>query len=69
MMGHKDRLISGMEYDVIFARRIYCYLVNNSKLTRYVKKSINRRDRKKAKLEWDYKLTIKDVEEIIKELE
>ena len=37
MMGHKDKLKSGMEYDVIFARRIYCYLVNNNKLVKYVK--------------------------------
>lgn len=50
-MGHKDSLKSGMEYDVIFARKIYCYLINNSKLKRFVKNAINRRNRKKAKLE------------------
>jgi len=51
MMGHRDRLKTGMEYDVIFARRIYCYLFNNSKLKRFVKNAINRRNRRKAKLE------------------
>ena len=51
MMGHKDKLKSGMEYDVIFARKIYCYLFNNSKLKRFAKNAINRRNRRKAKLE------------------
>ena len=50
MMGHKDRLKTGMEYDVIFARKIYCYLFNNSKLKRFAKNAINRRARRKAKL-------------------
>ena len=49
-MGHKDRLKIGMEYDVIFARKIYCYLFNNSKLKRFAKNAINRRARRKAKL-------------------
>jgi len=51
MMGHRDRLKTGMEYDVIFARRIYCYLFNNSKLKRFAKNAINRRSRKKAKMD------------------
>ena len=50
-MSHKDKLKTGMEVDVIFARRLYCYLHNNSKLIRYVKTSINRRNRQKARLE------------------
>jgi len=50
MMGHKDRLKTGMEYDVVFARKIYCYLFNNSKLKRFAKNAINRRARRKAKL-------------------
>jgi len=51
MMGHKDKLKSGMEFDVIFARKIYCYLKNNYKLIKYVKKSINRRNRQNSRLE------------------
>ncbi len=51
MMGHKDKLKTGMEVDVIFARRWYCYLINNSKLKSFVKNNINRRNRRKTKLE------------------
>jgi hypothetical protein len=51
MMGHKDKLKTGMEVDVIYARKWYCYLINNTKLIRFVKKSINRRNRRKSKLE------------------
>lgn len=49
MMGHKDKLINGLEYDVILSRRYYCYLYNNSKLKSYAKNNINRRSRRLAK--------------------
>ena len=45
MMGHRDKLKSGLEYDVIFARKIYCYLQNNPKMVKFAKNQINRRDR------------------------
>lgn len=44
-MGHKDKLKGGLEFDVLYGRKIYCYLKNNSKLKRYAKNRINRRNR------------------------
>lgn len=49
MMGHRDKLKTGMEYDVIFARKMYCYLQNIPSLVRYVKRSINKRTRAESK--------------------
>lgn len=37
MMGHKDKLKTGMEYDVIFARKKYCYLCNRPDNVKFVK--------------------------------
>ena len=50
-MGHRDKLNSGLEYDVVFkwGRRYLCYLHNNSKLKSYAKNQINRRSRYSAK--------------------
>ena len=51
MMGHKEVIKNSLENDVIFGRGMYCYLVNNSKLKRFVKKCISKRNRSKAKHE------------------
>ena len=51
MMGHRDILIDGLEYDVLYGRKYYCYLTNNYKLKSYAKNKINRRNRKKSKHE------------------
>lgn len=48
MMGHKDKL-KGIEIDVVFERHILCYLKNIPGITRFGKRSINRRNRKQAK--------------------
>ena len=48
MMGHKERLKTGAEYDVIFARDVYCYLVNSTAAHK-IKKQMTRRNRRKYK--------------------
>lgn len=42
--------INGLEEDVIYARDIYCYTANNPSIVKFVKRQINKRDRRKAKL-------------------
>ena len=49
MMGIKQRLKSGEEYDFIYARGQCCYLVNNAKLKKRIKKRMSRRRRKENK--------------------
>lgn len=51
MMGHREKLIDGIEEDFIYARGLYCYLVNNTKLKRYVKRKMSKRYRHEAKRE------------------
>lgn len=46
MMGHREKLKTASEYDVIYARGIYCYTVNTS-APRKVKKQMMRRNRRK----------------------
>ena len=41
---------NNLEQDVIYARHIYCYINNNSKLVRYVKRVLSKRFRKKNKI-------------------
>jgi hypothetical protein len=47
MMGHKERLKSGDEYDKILFRSPYRYL---RKASRKIKKKVNRRERRKNKM-------------------
>ena len=49
MMGHKDRLIDGYEYDLVYGKQYYCYMSNISGISKYIKNKINRRDRRNAK--------------------
>lgn len=49
MMGHKEKLKSGLELDVIYQKQILCYLKNYPGIVRYVKRSMNKRTRQKAK--------------------
>ena len=48
MMGTRQKLKSGMEYDYIYARGIYCYLINNAKLKRWIKRCLSKRRRKEV---------------------
>lgn len=36
---------NGMEQDVVYARKLYCYLKNRPKTVKFAKRSINRRRR------------------------
>ncbi len=38
-------LKSGLEQDVVYARKIYCYLSNRPKIVKFVKRLINKRRR------------------------
>jgi hypothetical protein len=51
MMGHKDRLIDGYEWDLLYGKQYHCYMSNISGIAKYIKNKINRRDRHKAKKE------------------
>jgi hypothetical protein len=52
MMGHKDKLKFGVEWDVIYFRNRYCYLVNHGKNPKkFAKNQINKRNRKKHRQE------------------
>lgn len=47
----KQKLKTGLEFDVIYSRKKYsslkcCYIKNNPKLTRFVKKQLHKRLRK-----------------------
>lgn len=48
MMGHREKLKSGAEYDAIYKVPLKVY-DNNTGLRKYVKKQINRRERRKAR--------------------
>ena len=49
MMGRKQKLIDGLEYDVIYAKKKYCYLFNNNKIVRYAHRRMNKRFRREMK--------------------
>jgi hypothetical protein len=51
MMGNKQRLKNGLEYDVIYAKSKYCYLANLPHLVRWTKKVLSKRRRRDAKKE------------------
>ncbi len=51
MMGHKQKLNSGDEYDVVSRwRKLLCYC-QRAGVTSKIKRKLNRRDRQQAKLE------------------
>ena len=64
MMGRNQILKSAMEYDVVYARKIYCYLVNRSQNVKFAKRKMNKRYRQQNKIDkhelisidgvWDY---------------
>jgi len=49
MMGRKQKLLTGLEEDVVYGRGLYCYLVNNHKIVKFAKRQMNKRMRKEAK--------------------
>jgi hypothetical protein len=48
-MGHKERLKTSLEEDVVYARDIYCFPKNNPSLIKFVKRAIAKRSRAKGK--------------------
>lgn len=57
MMGRKQILKQGYEFDYVYARGVFCYLVNNAKLKKYIKKGLNKRYRQENKnfiMEYNY---------------
>lgn len=49
MMGTRQKIKSGLEYDVLYDRRTFCYLVNHSSLKKFAKKCMARRRRRDDK--------------------
>jgi hypothetical protein len=50
MMGRKSKLKGGAEYDLLYARKWYCYLARAG-VAHKLKKIINRRERRASKME------------------
>ena len=51
MMGRKQKLVDGLEEDVIYARKIYCYLKNTPSIVKWAKRKLNKRWRREGKKE------------------
>lgn len=51
MMGRKQKLVDGLEEDVIYARKVYCYLVNRPSVVKWAKRKVNKRFRREGKKE------------------
>jgi len=51
MMGIRQKLKGGAEYDLIYGRKMYCYLNNHNNSRRSIKRGMSRRRRKIAKCE------------------
>ena len=49
MMGTRQKLKKDFEIDFIYARDRYCYLVNNTKLKKFIKRSLSKRRRRENK--------------------
>lgn len=49
-MGRR-RTANGLENDVKYSRRIYCYLANNPSIVGFAKRSMNKRERRAGKAE------------------
>ena len=59
MMGHRERLITGDEYDAIMARRMYLYL-QRARRAHDIKKDLSRRNRRITKARLNYEYTRED---------
>ena len=47
--GRRQRLIDGIEFDVVYWRGRYCYLVNRPHLVKWAKRKMNKRWRRELK--------------------
>lgn len=59
----KQKLKSGLEYDVIYGRDVYCYLINHPKIVKFVKRQLNKRIRKEGKRVTN-ELEIQDMQQV-----
>ena len=57
--GRKQKLINGLEEDVLYGRHYFCYMDNRPGLVRWVKRKMNKRYRQELKEE-----TKKELEEV-----
>ena len=49
--GKKEYAINGLEQDMIYAKDIYCYTQNCRGLSKWVKRQMNKRFRRRKKLQ------------------
>lgn len=49
----RQQLKSGLEVDVILARKHYCFTINNPSIVKWVKRRLNKRWRKELKKEME----------------
>ena len=47
----KRKLKDAFEYDLIYGKHVYCYLHNNNKLVKWIKRKMNKRYRKEGRKE------------------
>lgn len=50
MMGTRQKLKTGCEYDFLYARGLYKYLRNNRGIKKWIKKTLSRRRRRESKM-------------------
>jgi hypothetical protein len=50
MMGRRQKLNGGAEWDALYGRGIYCYL-SRAGVLRYIKRGMNKRERRMGKME------------------
>ena len=50
MMGRRQKIKSGAEYDALYGRGIYCYL-SRAGVLRFIKRGMWRRERRAAKMD------------------
>ena len=55
--GRRQILKTGAEYDLLYAKGLYCYLKNGNRVKHNLKKQMNRRYRREIKID-----TLKELE-------
>lgn len=51
--GRRQKLKSGAEYDILYAKSLYCYLKNGKHVKHNIKRQLNRRYRREKNNEID----------------
>lgn len=55
--GRKQIIKSGLEEDVLHGKKYYCYVANNNRLCKWVKRKMNKRYRQEIKKDTNKELS------------